>query len=382
MRSSIKNLKKAAIRILKAVNKKEPIILYGDADLDGAASVVLLKESINSLGGRVKAIYFPDREFEGYGLTETSFSYLADKAPALLITVDCGIGNFTEMKKAKKLGFEVIIIDHHEVLGKLPEAKIIVDPKQKGDKYPFKGLAAVGVVFKLVQLLFKGKIAKSLEENFLELVALATIADMMPRESDNLLFIEKGLAPLERSLRPGLKVFFGLEVFDEDSNLQEKVSKIVSLLNVRDVKERLPASFRLLTAPSLPEAKKIVKTLLRKQEVRKKKIGETVEEVEDRLVELDKPIIFEGAENFDLTLLSTVASIISRRYKKATFLYKKMKTETQGTVRSPSTVDVIKLMKKCSKYPLTYGGHAQAAGFRIKNENLEKFKKCLIKNAQ
>ena len=134
----IKNLKRAAGRIKRAIKNKEKIILYGDADLDGAASVIILKESIKNLGGKVARVYFPDREKEGYGLNQKALNLLKKEAPALLILLDCGISNFKEIKLAKKLSLKVIIIDHHEVLEKLPEAEIIIDPKQPGDKYSFK----------------------------------------------------------------------------------------------------------------------------------------------------------------------------------------------------------------------------------------------------
>lgn len=380
MKTEIKNLKKAAERILKAIKKKERIILYGDADLDGATSVIILEESIKTLAGKISAIYFPDREIEGYGITEIGLNFLKEKAPALLVVVDCGISNFKEVKLAKKLGFEVIIIDHHEILDRLPEADIIVDPKQKGDKYPFKRLAAVGIIFKLSELLLKEKITGSLRRNFLELVAIATIADMAPKEADNKIFIEEGLVSLENSWRPGIKAFLEIEPFKSYANLNQKVSKIISILNIRDVKNRLPASFRLLTSPSLDETKKIVKKLLAKSEVRKEKIEKMLEEIEWRIVKKAEPIVFEGDSDFELILLSSVASIIVKKYQKPTFLFKKLAKESQGTVRNPSELNSVVLMKKCSKYPLTYGGHAQASGFRIKNENLEDFKKCLIKN--
>lgn len=379
----IKNLKKAAERILKAIKNKENLILYGDADLDGTTSVIILKETIQNLSGKVGAIYFPDREIEGYGISEIGLNYLKSNSPALLIALDCGIGNFKEVKLAKKLGFEVIVIDHHEVLDELPEAEIVVDPKQKGDEYPFKSLASAGIVFKLSELLFKNKLSENLRRIFLELVAIATLADMMPRKEENKVFIEEGLSTLENSWRPGIKAFFQIEPFKKYFKISEKVSKIISILNIRDVENQLPASFRLLTSLSLNEAQKIIEKLLVKSEVRKEKIKEMIEEIEKRLLEkTTDSIIFEGDNSFELILLSSVASIICQKYKKPTFLYKKMSEESQGTVRTPSGIDSISLMKKCSKHPLTYGGHPQASGFRIKNEDLEKFKECLIKNSQ
>ncbi|MBZ9578376.1 DHH family phosphoesterase, partial [Patescibacteria group bacterium] len=181
----IKNLKKAAKRILKAIKNKEKIILYGDADLDGTTSVIVLKEAIKTLGGKIETIYFPDREKEGYGISKEALYYLKERAPALLIALDCGISNFKEILLAKKFGFEVIVIDHHEILDKLPDAEIVVDPKQKGDKSPLKYLATVGITYKLSELLFSNKMDDQIKKNFLELVALGTIADVMPRKDEN-----------------------------------------------------------------------------------------------------------------------------------------------------------------------------------------------------
>ena len=383
--AEIKNLKKTAERIKKAINppaggKKETIILYGDADLDGVSSVIILKEAISSLNGRVTAVYFPDREAEGYGITETGLNFLKKYSPALLIAVDCGIGNFKEVKLAKEFGFEIIIIDHHEILEKLPQADIIVDPKQKGDKYPFKDLSATGVIFKLAEIFLENKMTESLRKTFLELVAIATLADMMPKEKDNKIFIENGLSYLKESFRPGIKAFLEIEPFKDFPNLNQKVSKIISILNIRDVEDRLPASFRLLTTSSLEVAKEIIEKLLIKSKIRKEKIGEILEEVRKRISKKSEPIVFEGDSNFELTLISSVASIICKEYKKPTFLFKKMEKESSGTVRTPSEIDSVNLMRKCKEYPLTYGGHPRAAGFRIKNESLEKFKECQIKN--
>jgi len=303
----------------------------------------------------------------------------------LLIALDCGIGNFKEVVMAKKLGFEVIIIDHHQILDKMPEASIVVDPKQKGDKYPFKELATAGIVFKLSELLLKNIMTENLRKNFLELTALATIADMMPREEENKIFIEKGLKSLENSWRPGIKAFFEMKAFESFEDFDRSVSKIISILNVRDVENSLPASFRLLTNHSLKESKAMVEKLLEKRELRKEKIKETMERIEEKISrEADNThpppsIIFMGSPDWEFTLISSVASIICQRYQKPTFIFKKLETESIGTVRAPSGTNSVSLMEKCSKYLLTYGGHPLASGFRIKNENLEKFKECLIK---
>lgn len=376
----IKNLKKVAERIKKAVGNKEKIILYGDADLDGVASVIILKEAIKNLSGEVSVVYFPDREIEGYGITEKGLEYLNKFSPALLIALDLGIGNFKEVVLAKKKGFEVIIIDHHEVLDKLPKASIIVDPKQKGDKYPFKGFATSGVVFKLTELLLEGKMTENLRKSFLELVAISTLADMMPREDENRILINEGLPSLENSWRPGIKALFETKDFNYYPNLNQKVSKIISLLNIRDIEENLPAPFRLLDSSSIEESEKIIERLIEKSRFRSEKISEMVDRIEEKLANQELLLIFEGSSHWEFSLISSVASIICQRYQKPTFIFKILEKETQGTVRTPSGVDSVALMKQCKKYLITYGGHPQASGFRIKNENLEKFNECLIKN--
>jgi single-stranded DNA-specific DHH superfamily exonuclease len=130
----------------------------------------------------------------------------------------------------------------------------------------------------------------------------------------------------------------------------------------------------------LEEAKKIIKTLLSKNKTRKEKTEKIIEEIEKRIENKKDPLVFEGDKSFDSALLSSVASVISRSHSKPAFLYKKMAKETQGTVRVPNNLNSVDLMKKCSKYLLTYGGHPQASGFRVKNKNLEKFRICLINN--
>jgi len=379
MKPEIKNLKKAAKRILKAIKGKERIIIYGDADMDGVSSAVILQEAVKDLGGNVADVYFPDRENEGYGVTEKGLNYLKKHSPALFITLDCGIGSFKEVEMANEMGFEVIIIDHHEVLEKLPKASIIVDPKQKGDKYPFKYFANVGLAFKLSEALLGRNMTESLRKSFLELTAMATIADMMPQTDDNEEMIIQGLKYIESSWRPGIQASFELKEF-KGLTLLERVYKVNSLLNIRDVKNRLPAAYRLLTASSKSESQKLAKSLIKKGIEKKERVKKIIEEIEKRVFKKDEPIIFEGDAQWELSLLGVAASILIKSYKKPIFLYKRQKEESQGGIRAPSEFDVVEAMKTCSDFLITYGGHKQAAGFRLRNEDLDKFRECLIKH--
>lgn len=377
----IKNLKKLANRLKKAVRNNERIILYGDADLDGICSVIITKETLQSLGGQITAVYFPDREKHGYGLTEMGLEHLRKWSPALLLLLDCGISNFREVELAKKIAFEVIVFDHHEVLQELPRASIIVNPKQKGDEYPFKGLATSGLALKLSEAMLGRKISPSLRNNFLELAALSTLADMMPQEHDNKMIINQGLPLLETSFRPGIQALLASDFGEDQFSLRQKVSKIISILNVRDVGQDSPSAFRLLTSRDFLEAKSLVGELLEASLIKRARVKEITLQVQQIAAEQgDQPIIFAGSADWELILLGIVASTVCKTSKKPVFLYKMLLEESQGSVRAPSGLDSVALMKKCQECLVGFGGHAPASGFRLKNENLEKFKECLIKN--
>lgn len=373
----IKNLEKAAKRILKAIKQKERIIIYGDSDLDGVSSTIITKEAISTAGGGASIIYFPDREDEGYGVNKTALLNLKKHAPALFVTLDCGIGNFKEVEMAKKMGFEVIIIDHHEILDKVPKASIVVDPKQKGDKYPFKEFANVGLAFKLAEEILGKKMSESLRKSFLELAAMGTIADMMPKTDDNETIIIEGIGGIEKSWRPGIQALLTLDAF-KDLELMERVIKANSLLNIRFVENGYPAAFRLLTTSNEKEAQNLAANLFEMGIEKRKRIEQIVEEVRAKILNPNSTIIFDGSSKWELILLGIVAAIVSKNTKIPVFLYKKGEEESQGSVRAPGGFNTVSAMKSCSKFLETFGGHALASGFRVKNKNLEKFKACLI----
>lgn len=378
--TEIKNLDKIAKRIFKAIKNKEKIILYGDADLDGTSSVIILEEAIQNLGGKVFEVYFPDREKEGYGLNEKALDYLKKTAPALVITLDCGIGNFKEIKKAKRMGFEVIVVDHHEVLGKVPSASIVADPKQKGDKYPSKELANAGIVYRLAKVLLKEKMKGLLNDNFLELAALATLADMMPPIEENQILIAEGLMALSKTMRPGLKIFWKTDLIEKSSSIRMMASKIISIFNTTESKNHLTESYVLLNTGDEKKAEEMIKDLIKKNEEKQRRLGEITWEVQERILkDVKSSLVFEGNEDWPLTFTGAVASRICRDFQKPVFIFKKEKSQCRGAVRTPKGLNSVKAMKSCSNLLETFGGHPLAAGFTVKNDNVDKFKKCLIK---
>lgn len=378
--TEIKNLEKIAKRILKAVKGKEKIILYGDGDMDGTASVIILEEAIKNSGGKVFEVYFPDREKEGYGLNEKALEYLKPMAPALLITLDCGIGNFKEIKKAKRMGFEVIVVDHHEVLGKVPSASIVADPKQKGDKYPSKELANAGIAYRLAKIILKEKMEGLLKNNFLELAALATLADMMPPIEENQILIAEGMLALSNTMRPGLKIFWKTDAIEKSSSIRAMASKMISIFNTTESKNHLTESYVLLNMNDEKKAEEMVKELVKKNQEKQLRLEEITWEVQERILkDVKSPIVFEGNEKWPLTFAGAVASRICRDFKKPVFIFRKEKSQSRGAVRVPKGLDSVKAMKSCSHLLETFGGHPLAAGFTVENDNLDKYRKCLIK---
>ena len=373
----IKNLTKAANRILKAIANKERIVLYGDSDPDGVSSVLILEETILLLGAKKPRLYFPDREREGYGINERALKVLEQYAPALFVALDCGITSVKETEIAKKMGFEVMIIDHHKVLSSIPRASIIVDPKQKGDRYPFKEFAAAGVTYRLVQQILSKAGAVYDPGRFLELVTFATIADQMPLEDENMRLVEEGLLAFRYTKREGLKVLTELVGFSH-SGAGEFREKILPPLNVWKARKHVNPIYDFLTETSPQKAKATAKALLEESEERRQKMREIYEQACSRIAFSSEPIIFEGDAFWPLIFTGAIASRLCAKYKKPTFIYKKGGEDSPGASRTPSGVDVVKAMDACKKYMITYGGHPPAGGFRAKNKDLEKLKACLV----
>jgi len=378
----IKNIEKAAERIKKAVKDNERIVLYGDSDLDGISSTVILSEAIKNLGGQIDCAFFPDRETDGYGINLRALEMLKNKAPALLITLDLGIGNIKEVDVANKMGFEVVIIDHHEPLEGIPNASIIVDPKQPTDNYKFKGLANVGVTFNLCTQLLgdppTGGVSENLKNSFLELAALGTIADTVPQIEQNQEIIEQGLRSLKSTFRPGLKIF--MDILGEGKIFEESLPQVIAAINSAESLNFENESYKLLTSSDKKECMELAQRLLGLNRNKQQQVKSIIQEVERRISKKpEEAIIFEGDPSWKLVLAGPVASNICSKYEKPVFIYRKLDKESTGSVRNPKGTNSVEAMSTCKDFLITFGGHAQASGFRVKNEQLEEFKKRLIK---
>jgi single-stranded-DNA-specific exonuclease len=357
----IKNLQQVNERIKKAINDNELIILYGDSDTDGVCSVIMLEEAIKLLGGKTQA-YFPSYIKDGHGLNDNAVDYFSSRfTTGLIILLDCGIGNIKEVALAKKRGFSVAIVDHHQPIHKLPPADIIVAPKQQGDTSGKGYLSNGGLSWKLIEDLFSGEVPQ--RNSFLELAALSTIADMMPMEGENIEIVAEGLKAIKKSNRPGIKAF------------DNKAQSIIEAGNVSSVINHRARLYRLLKADNMKEAKRLASLIQDYTERRHQRSRNALSKIEDTT----EPLIFQGSSSWDIPSLGGMASKLVSRYNKPVFLYVKDKDSIRGSMRCPQNINGLKILQACEQHFIGYGGHPPAAGFRAKADKVEEIKRCLIK---
>lgn len=387
----IKNIDKAAERIKKAVESGEQIVIYGDSDLDGIASMVIIKETIDnliSLLDKKKKESFPavfsfspERKVEGYGLNGKALEFIKSKVSnGLIVTLDCGVTNFKEIEDAKKSGFSVVVVDHHNTVGGIPEAaEIVVDPKQETDDYPFKEYANAGLAFKLAQEILKGNMSPMLRDSFLELTALATISDMMVEIGENEEWIKEGLEKIEYSQRPAIRAIFSILNPMDFSSKRDMVSKINSALNSSAIEGHVPKPYLFLIESDFEKAKKVAKELFEESQAKQRDVAMLVDELIERVTFKNPSVIFEGSHLWEPEHLGAVASRLSNYFNKPVFLYRKGEEISRGTVRVPKGMNAVNAMETCKNLLVMFGGHPPAAGFTVKNENIDKFEECLKK---
>lgn len=377
----MKGMSRTVNRIKTALNKKEKIVVFGDYDADGVCSAAILTETLNYLGLKPET-YIPDRVSEGYGLNMQAIKKFSKQGINLIITVDCGITNVEEVELANKLGIDVVIIDHHKIPSKLPKAASIIDPQQKGETYPFKQLAAAGVAFKFVQGLFK-KINKqgsvAFEKWLLDLVAIATVTDMMPLTGENRTLVKYGLVVLEKTRRLGLRELIKLAGIE--SRMEAYVIGYIlgPRLNAAGRMGHANTAFKLLVSKTKPRARELAKQLDQKNKQRQVLTNKIVKEVEQRLELKKQKAILEGDKNWPIGIAGLIASWLSDKYYRPTIIYQIMGNESKASARSVPHFNIIDAISKFSSLLENFGGHPGAAGFTISNKNLEKFKKKFLK---
>jgi single-stranded-DNA-specific exonuclease len=386
----LKDMDKAVTRIRKAIKGREPIAIYGDFDVDGVAATAILLETIKALGGNAIP-YIPDRLYEGYGLNKPALRSLARKGIKLVITADCGIRSVEEARFARQIGLDLIITDHHSIGPEIPPALAVINPKREDCPYPFKDLAGVGVAFKLSQALFMANrrvpIAPGLKEepNFYDLVALGTIADVVPLIGENRTLAVRGLQLLNSPARPGLKALMQVAGITPGTVDSYAISFILGpRLNAPGRLATAMLSLDLLTSREEALALELARELDRWNRQRQKLMNEHLEKARLKALEtLEKNlVIMVGDEGFAPGVVGLVASKLTEEFYRPAIVLELSPERSRGSARSIPEFDITKALDQCADLLQRYGGHAAAAGLTLETRNLPALQARLEEIAQ
>lgn len=372
------DMDKAIDRILEAIDNNEKVLVYGDYDADGVTATNIIYTFLKDQGLDV-AYYIPNRLKEGYGLNKPRLKEFKDMGYTLTITVDTGIVAFEEALYCKEIGMDLVITDHHEVQdGKIPEAISVVDPKREECDLEFKEIAGCFVAFKLVQALAEViGMPEDYDKKFLSIVAIGTIADVMPLKSENRIAVEYGLKNIKENPNDGVR------------QLVKDLNSITAMNIAFSVVPKLNAAGRLgedtgaemLMSSSEEEAKNILTQLNLLNEKRKqlviditKKVSEIVD---NNQLQKNNVIVVEG--DFHEGVVGIIASKIAEKYGKSAIILSKEGTVYKGSGRSNGTMSLFDTVNKVKHLTEKFGGHAAAVGMTISEENIEEFKNELYK---
>jgi len=382
----MKDILKATKRIKKAIINNEKIIIYGDYDVDGITATAILYKTLKLLKAKFVDYYIPDRNIEGYGLNNEAINELIKIGTQLIITVDCGITNIEEVKKIKRSGVDIIISDHHLVLDKLPPADAVINPYRKDDQYPFKDLAGVGVAFKLCQALLKT--ADNRYEPFLkwmiDLVGLGTIADNVPLIDENRIFAKYGLIVLKKTKNLGLRALMAKAKVNPDNLDTEEVNfYLAPRLNAASRMDHAYTSLKLILTDSYQKAEEIAESLNKLNNERQKLIEKITQEIKSIISKKKNrfKILVLDNDSWPNSVLGLVAGKLVDALNCPVILIERRKEESKGSARSINKFNITKALHECHNLLIKFGGHDQAAGFSLKTENIEAFKKKIYRIA-
>jgi single-stranded-DNA-specific exonuclease len=386
-------MKKAVERIFKAVEQKEKIMVHGDYDTDGVCSALIMVSTLQALGADVD-VYLPHRELEGYGLNLRTIEKFSEWGVNLIVTTDCGISNKKEIEKATKLGMDVVVTDHHAAPKELPKCDAIVNPNVPSEKYPFKELSGAGVAFKLVQAVLKkiknqeSKIkdldAEAFEKWLLDLVAIATVTDIMSIIGENRTLVKYGLVVLNKTRRIGLKKLIDKVELKGELDTFDIGFRIGPRLNAAGRINHANQAYKLLTSSDPREAEQLAEELDKTNTARQTLTDKIVEEVKKQIGEVkNQKILFALGKDWPLGILGLAAGKIADNFWRPTFVMTERDGKIDGSGRSIPEFDMIDALWQSPELFSHFGGHRGACGFTLKNKNkLEDFKKKMIKIAE
>jgi len=372
--SRLLGLDLAVERIRRAVDEQQSILIHGDYDVDGITSTFLLYSVLKDLGAKVE-YRIPHRTKDGYGLSLGAIEVARTRGAALIVTVDCGVTAVEPIAHARGLGIDTVVIDHHEVPAVLPDAVAIVDPLRRGCPYPFKSLAGVGVTFKLVEALLRKRGGLDRAREFLDVVALGTIADVVPLVGENRVLARLGLERLNQSPRLGLRALIEVAGLTGRRITSGQVAFVLApRINAAGRMGNAEQGLRLLLAREPAEARVCAESLEEDNDRRRRFDEAALLEAAQRVeTELDYPncaSIMLWSETWHPGVIGIVASRLVERFQRPTVLVAIDGERGRGSGRSLPGLDLNQLLGDCEDLLEGYGGHAFAAGLTVRRERL------------
>lgn len=375
----LRDMDKAVARIEQAIEAEEPIVIYGDYDVDGISATAILYECLSSQGAHVRC-KLPTRG-SGYGLTRPALEALARKGFTLVITVDNGISAVEEAACAKELGLDLVITDHHLPGKTLPDAVAVVDPKRADDESPFKNLCGAGVAFKLCAAL-EGCDPAELLEMYGEFVALGTVADVMPLVGENRVLVREGLALLQDTMRPGLHALLESGGYAGKPVTTDTVSYgLAPRLNAAGRMDNASVALKLLLCGDEEQATGIAARLAEinteRQQTEQDVFAAACRTLETDPARLQDRVLVVSGEDWHPGVIGIVAARLMERYSRPVLVISLHEGEGRGSGRAPDAFDLHSALAACAGHLTRFGGHAAAAGIEIEEEKLPAFRQAI-----
>jgi single-stranded-DNA-specific exonuclease len=382
------DMEKGVSRIEKAIRSGERITVFGDYDVDGVTSTAVLLDFLDTVSANAQPL-LPDRYKDGYGMKAATVERAIGDGAKLIITADNGISAFDAIEKAQGVGVDVVVIDHHHPQDKLPVAHAVINPNRPDCEYPFKGLAAVGVCFKVVQALserfMEGNDRRTYLNGILDFVALGTVADMAPMMGENRILTRRGMQVLEKSTRPGIRALKAI------SGTKGKVDStsigffLGPRINSAGRIGQADLALNLLRADNPTDATRLAEELnnlnLQRQDLQNLGIEDAERQViENRLA--DHRMVLVKGDDWHLGVIGLIAGRLKERYNQPVIALSGAKGDTLvASARSAGGYNIVEGIFRASSHLTEYGGHADAAGFSLKPENFDAFRDQIMADA-
>lgn len=371
----------AIARVQQAIAGNETIALFGDFDVDGVTSVAVLHEGLRPLGANL-INYIPDRFAEGYGLNFGAVKRLRDQGAHLLVTADCGISSVAEVAYANELGLDVIILDHHTVPEELPAAVAAVNPKRLDSPYPFDELAAVGVAYRFLQVLYEA-MGRTLDiSSFVDLAALGTVVDVAPLFDENRRIVTEGLGQMQKGLRWGLDALAKVSGTAAERFTAETLGFAIGpRMNAAGRLAHANIALDLMLARDPLTARNLAEQLDHLNRQRQAQTEEAFAIAQELLGPADDPLLMVAAEGIGPGIVGLVASRLAERRNRPAIVLSKGPEESRASARSVPGFDIVSAIRKEKHLLERHGGHRAAAGFTVRNEHMDALRERLINTA-